>query len=258
MSRQENFPISVTLITLNEEKNIERALQSLSDFEDIVVVDSGSQDRTRELAEQLGARVFSEPWMGYGAQKNKAQSYAKNDWVLNLDADEVLSEELRDEILNLVKNNFHGKKGFRIPRKTFFLNRWILHGGWYPNYLTRLANKQFARWSEPEIHEQLLVEGDVGKCASPLHHFTFEDLSDQVETNLKYAKQGSLELIRKKKSPNLLKLFFKPIGKFLETYFLKRGFLDGKAGFLISVNAAYSMFLKYAFLMEAHHEDLRS
>ena len=248
------LPISVTIIALNEESHIRKAIESVQWAQEVIVVDSGSTDRTVEIAQALGAHVIYHKWAGYGQQKNFAQDQASNDWVLNIDADEEVSPECRDEILRLLEAiSTQGLpiKGASIPRKTFYLGRWIKHGGWYPNSLIRLAHRRYARWSEPHVHEQLIVQGETKKLQSPLHHYAFSSIEEQIHTNLRFSRLGTQDLIKKGKKPSLLKLIFKPIGKFIETYWIKRGFLDGLPGFIISVNAAHSMFLKYAYLMES-------
>jgi glycosyltransferase involved in cell wall biosynthesis len=202
-----------------------------------------------EIATQLGARVLCNPWPGYGRQKNFAQDHATHDWVLNLDGDEEVSPELSAEIQKALEDP-GPYKGFRFPRKNFYIGRWIRFGGWYPNFLVRLAHRKFARWSEPHVHEAWVVQGPVGVLRHPLFNYSFTSIEDQIHTNLRFARLGSEDLLRRGAQPGILKLIFKPIGKFLETYFLKRGFLDGLSGFIISVNAAHSIFLKYAFLLE--------
>lgn len=247
-------PITVTIITLNEEENLPRAIQSVSWADEVVVVDSGSTDRTVEIARGLGARVCSNPWQGYGQQKNHAQRQATHDWILSLDADEVVNPKLAQEIeaaLTAVAAGRSQACGFAFPRKTFYLGRWIQHGGWYPNYLVRLADRRSSSWSEPAVHEALQVQGTVVQLKEPLDHYSFNTIQDQILTNLNFSRLGSQELIRRGNPPSLLKVLFKPLGKFIETYFLKMGFLDGLPGFIISVNAAYSIFLKYAYLLES-------
>jgi glycosyltransferase involved in cell wall biosynthesis len=251
---QSRQPVSVTIITLNEEAHIRRAIESVQWAQEIIVVDSGSTDRTREIAESLGAKVIYNKWQGYGRQKNFAQSQTSFDWVLNLDADEVVSSECRDEILaqlDRISTQRGSTRGFYLPRKTFYLNRWIKYGGWYPNYLLRLADRRYSSWSEPHVHEQLLVHGETQHLRAPLLHFSFSSIEEQIHTNLKFSRLGFQDLLRRGKKPSLIKLIVKPIGKFIETYFLKRGLLDGLPGFIISVNAAHSMFLKYAYLFES-------
>lgn len=250
------LPLSVTFIALNEAEKIGRAIQSVNWAEDVVVVDSGSTDDTCQIAQNLGARVIQNPWKGYGQQKNFAQGMARFDWVLNLDADEEVSPELRSEIeraLEEQKTNPERPdkpKGYLIPRKTFYLGRWIQYGGWYPNYLIRLADRRVSKWTEPHVHEALQVKGRVATLSSPILHDAFSSIQDQVHTNLRFSKLGAQDLISQGKTPSLGKLIFKPLGKFFETYFLKKGYRDGLPGFIIAANAAHSMFLKYAHLFE--------
>jgi glycosyltransferase involved in cell wall biosynthesis len=252
-SRMSRLPVTVTIITLNEEAHIENAIRSAAWAEEVVVVDSGSTDRTVEIAESLGAKVVARKWPGYGQQKNYAQQLARHEWVLNIDADEVIPAELADEIqdkLTQLMDSPDSVKGFYIARKTYYLGRWIRHGGWYPNYLLRMAHKNISSWTEPNVHEQLVVHGPAQEMKHPLHHHAFSSIEDQILTNLRFAKLGSRELAKAGQQPSIFRMIFKPIGKFIETYFLKFGFLDGLPGFIISVNAAHSMFLKYAFLNE--------
>jgi glycosyltransferase involved in cell wall biosynthesis len=247
-------PLSVTILSHNEEANIARAIQSVRWADEVLVVDSGSTDKTLEIARSLGAKVLSNPWPGYGAQKNFAQKAASYEWILNIDADEEVPSDLAEEIRAALANTtseLQGVHGFTFPRKTFYLGQWIQHGGWYPNYLTRLSHRKHARWTEPQVHERLIVEGKIERLSSALHHYSFPNIQSQVLTNLKFSQLGSEDLKRAGAQGSLLKLIFKPIGKFLETYLLKRGFMDGLAGFIISVNAAHSIFLKYAYLLEA-------
>lgn len=241
--------LSATIIALNEERDLPRCLESLRFCDEIIVVDSGSTDRTAEIARTFGAIVVNEPWRGYGAQKNFAHSLAKSEWVLNVDADEVITPELREEICKEIESA-HSANGYAVARKTFYLGRWIKHGGWYPNFVTRLVRRDRGSWSEPNVHEELLVNGELRQLRNPMVHHTFNDISDQVSTNMRYARQGALDLRKRGCRPSYLKLLFKPLGKFLETYCMKCGFMDGLPGFIISINAAHSMFLKYAYLIE--------
>lgn len=242
------LPLSLVVITKNEEDNIERCLRSVPFADDLVVVDSGSTDETVILAERHGARVFTEAWRGYGPQKRFAVGKSANDWVLCLDADEALSPELAREI----QDRFSGldeRAGYLIPRKSFHLGRWILHGGWYPDYQLRLFNRSYAQWGEEEIHEKVEVERKE-KLKEPILHWVFEGVSDQVMTNDKYSSLQARELAKKGKRFSLLKLITKPWSKFMECYFFKGGFRDGLPGFIIAVSAAYSVFLRWSKLWE--------
>jgi hypothetical protein len=249
-------PLSVTIIALNEEANIARAIESVRGFaQEILVVDSGSTDHTTEIARHLGAKVVTNPWRGYGQQKNFAQSAAAHDWVLNLDADEEISPELAVEIQQVLEHAPEsGVRGYSVPRLSKYLGRWILHGGWYPNRLVRLSDRRVSLWTEPEVHEELVVSGPVVPLGHDLLHYPFRTIEDQITTNLRFSRLGSATLRARGMEGNLLRLLLKPIGKFLETYVIKKGFLDGLPGFIISVNAAHSIFLKYAYLFEGNEK----
>lgn len=242
------LPISLVVITLNEEAHIERCLRSAAFADDIVVVDSFSTDRTVEIAKACGARVFQEQWRGFGPQKAFATTQAKHPWVLSLDADEEISPELAKELVEKF-NTLDPETGYLIPRLSYHLGRWIRHGGWYPDYQLKLFNKSKTNWNTEVVHEKVEVKHQE-KLARDLYHYVFDGVSDQVLTNDRYSTLGAQQLADKGKKFSYLKLIIKPFGKFVETYFAKRGFLDGLPGFIISVGAAYSMFLKFAKLWE--------
>jgi glycosyltransferase involved in cell wall biosynthesis len=244
----ENNQVSLVIITLNEQANIERCIRSVPFAEDIVVLDSGSEDRTIEIAKSLGARVFIEPFRGYQKQKVRATSLARFPWVVSLDADEALGEAAQAEIKELLEKPLEFD-AYEFPRLSFHLGRWIRHGGWYPDRQIRFFNKERCQWREGHLHERVKAE-KVQRMKHPILHWVFKDLSDQVATNNEYSTLGSRDLMARGDRFSLLKLIFKPVSKFVETYILKRGFKDGMPGFIISVGAAYSMFLKHAKLWE--------
>lgn len=246
---QKKLPISLVVITLNEERNIERCLLSVPWVSDVVVIDSGSTDQTVMKAQNLGARVFHERWKGFGPQKRKGNELAFNDWILSLDADEALSPELSEEIQSLFLAGAPAPSVYKIPRRSFHLGRWINHGGWYPDWQLRLFHRKIANWSEDPVHEKIKFEKPQ-QLKNHLQHWVFKDLSHQVITNDKYSWLGTQTLIEQGEKFRLVKLLIKPLGKFIECYFIKRGFLDGMPGFIIAINAAYSMFLKFAKLWE--------
>lgn len=252
IQRDSNFvtkiPLSLVIITLNEEDHIERCIRSAPFVDDVIVVDSFSTDRTVEIAEKCGARVIQQKWPGYGPQKAFATSQAKNPWILSLDADEALSPDLANEIVQSF-SNFDPEAGYLVPRKSFHLGQWIHHGGWYPDYQLRLFNKDHSNWNSATLHEKVEVKRHL-KLKHDLLHWVFEDLSDQVITNDKYSSLGAQAWFAQGKSFSLFKLLTKPLTKFIETYFFKLGFRDGLPGFIISVGAAYSVFLKFAKLWE--------
>jgi glycosyltransferase involved in cell wall biosynthesis len=242
------LPLSLVVITKNEEENIERCLRSVPFAGDVVVVDSFSSDRTVERAKALGARVFQESWRGFGPQKQFGVSQAKHDWILSLDADEALSPELAKE-LHARFANLDAQTGYRLPRRSFHLGRWILHGGWTPDRQLRLFNRSSSKWNEDGIHESV-KSPKVESFRSPILHWVFRDLSHQVVTNDRYSGLQAEALDSQTQKFSIFRLVTKPWVKFMETYFWKRGFLDGLPGFIISVSAAYSVFLKHAKLWE--------
>lgn len=242
------LPVSLVVITLNEERNIERCLRSVPWASDIVVIDSGSQDRTAELAEKLGARVIQEKWRGFGPQKAFGVSQAQYDWIINLDADEELSPELSDEIQTQFKN-LDPETGYLIPRKSKYLGRWILHGGWYPDYQLRLFNRIHSNWDSAPIHEKVIAH-KIDKLKKPMHHYVFRQISDHVQTNNRYSGLQADAHFQKGQKFSYFKLIFKPWTKFIECYFLKLGFLDGLPGFIIAIGAAYSVFIRWAKVWE--------
>ncbi|HEY8272563.1 MAG TPA: glycosyltransferase family 2 protein [Pseudobdellovibrionaceae bacterium] len=243
-----SLPISLVVVTLNEEANIESCLQSVPFASDRVIVDSFSTDRTCEIAQKLGATVIQEAWRGYGSQKAFAVSKAKHDWILSLDADEALSPELQREIVEKFKS-LNPEVGYELPRRSFHLGRWIHHGGWYPDAQIRLFHRQHSQWSNDALHEKVQVKSKQ-RLQHDLYHWVFDSLSDQVITNDKYSSLGAVNLCKSGKRFSFLKLLFKPWTKFMECYFLKQGFRDGLPGFIIAVGAAYSIFLRHAKLWE--------
>ena len=242
--------LSATVITLNEEKNIEKCLKSLSFVDEIVVVDSGSSDRTVELAKKYGAKVFIHPFAGYGQQKNYAADQAQNPWILSIDADEEVDPILHKAISQvLIRPEMQKTASYQISRRTNYCGQWIYHGGWYPDHLIRLYQKDQARFTEPEVHEEIANHDGSSSPLLPghLNHYSFPTIESQATINLKYAKLGAITLLnRKNKKPSFIALLLRPMGKFIECYLIKRGFLDGTMGFIIAINAAHSMFLKYS------------
>ena len=237
--------ITATIITLNEERHIARAIESLRCCDEIVVIDSGSADRTTELAENLGARVIESPWRGYAGQKNWAAERAAYDWILSLDADEALSEGLEGEIWNLKKN---GPKydAYTMPRLAQYLGRWILHCGWYPDRKVRLYNRHKAKWVGDFVHESVQVHGRLGHLESNLLHFTCDSLSEHLKTMDRYTTLAAEELVSRKTRVGWRHLILDPAWTFAKTYFVHGGFLDGIEGLTIAYMAALYTFLKYA------------
>ena len=245
MADNQPMKITATIISLNEERNIARAIESLRCCDEILVVDSGSIDRTVELAQNLGARVIEGIWPGYANQKNRAAEEATYDWILSLDADEALSEALEAEIWQLKKNG-PTCDGYTMPRLAQYLGRWILHGGWYPDRKIRLYDRRKGRWVGDFVHESVRVDGKVGDLESNLLHFTCNSFTEHIKTMEQYTTLAAQEVVfRKEQVPNS-KLLLSPPWTFFRSYVLQRGFLDGFEGLAIAYMAAFYTFLKYA------------
>lgn len=237
--------ISATIITYNEERNIVRAIESLRCCDEIIVVDSGSSDRTCELAEKLGAKVFDSPWPGYARQKNLAAEKAANDWILSLDADEALSEDLEAELFHIKK---HGPQfdSYTMPRIAQYLGKWIRHSGWYPDRKVRLYHREKASWVGEYVHESVHTTGSIGHLYGDLLHYTCESLTEHMRTMDRYTTLAAEQIIYQNVQITLLRLIVDPPWTFIRTYFLKAGFLDGLEGLSIAYMAAFYTFLKYA------------
>lgn len=237
--------LSATIVTLNEERKIARTMESLRCCDEIVVLDSGSTDRTCAIARSLQARVIEEPWRGYAAQKNRAAECASNDWILSVDADETLTEELEGEILLLKQEGFNCD-AYQMPRMAQYLGRWIRHGGWYPDRKVRLYDRRKATWRGDFVHESVAVNGTIGKLHGALHHFTCDSLSEHLQTLDRYTTLAAAELRAGRRTPGYARMVFDPAWTFVRTYILRRGFLDGFPGLSIAYFAALYTFLKYA------------
>lgn len=237
--------ITATIITLNEERNVARAIESLRCCDEILIVDSGSTDRTVELAEKLGVRVLEAGWLGYAAQKNWAAEHADNEWILSLDADEALSEALEAEIWQLRKKGPEFD-AYTMPRMAQYLGRWIMHSGWYPDRKVRLYDRRQANWVGEFVHESVEVHGSVGHLKSNILHYTYESISEHVRTLDSYTTLAAQEIVERHETVGWRILLLEPVWTFVRTYGIQRGFLDGAEGLMIAYMAALYTFLKYA------------
>ncbi|UOG74316.1 glycosyltransferase family 2 protein [Hymenobacter tibetensis] len=242
--------LSVVVITFNEEQNIVRCLGALQGIADeVLVVDSFSTDRTVELAQQQGARVIQHAFEGYVQQKNFATSQARYDYVLQLDADEVLTEELRQSIL-AVKQDWQ-QAGYTLARLTNYCGFWVRHGGWYPDRKLRLYNRRLGQWQGLLLHEHFELEtGDVaGELKGDLLHYSYNSVEEHVSQLNRFTSIAADELwLRGRWKVTLFHLLLKPWWKFMYGYFFRLGFLDGFAGLSIAVISAWGVFLKFAKL----------
>ena len=237
--------ITATIITLNEERKIVRAIESLRCCDEILILDSGSTDRTVELATNLGARVIEAGWRGYAGQKNWAANQAANDWILSLDADEALSEALEAEIWNLKKSGPQCD-AYTMPRLAQYLGRWILHSGWHPDRKVRLYDRRKAKWVGDFVHESVQPKGRLGHLQSNILHFTCDSLSEHLRTLDRYTTLAAEELVSRRVRVPIWKLILDPPWTFVKSYLFQRGFLDGVEGLIICYMAAFYTFLKYA------------
>ena len=237
--------LSATIITKNEEKNIGRCLESLKWADEIVVVDTESSDRTLEICRQYTGHIFNEVWHGYGKQKNICAGLAKNRWVLNIDADEVVTPELAEEILKILTNGPQYPV-YYLPRKNIFGERWVRFGGWYPDKILRLYDKEKIAFSEVQIHERLTPDENAGSLKYPLIHYSYSNREDYVQRQDRYSTLYAQERMANGFHPNWTHLYLRPPLAFLKNFFLKRGFMDGSLGFFLAKSSAVYTYQKYA------------
>lgn len=244
--------ISSIIIAKNEELNISRCLESqLNCIDEIVVlVDSNSTDKTQAIVQSYkNVKCEIVDWMGYAKTKQYAATLTSNDWIFWIDADEALSEELISEIKDL-KNTEPKFTAYSFPRKAYFLGRWIKHSGWYPGRVTRLFNKNKARFSDSDVHEFLIIDGNTGELNYDIEHYTDPSIKHYFEKFNNYTSLAADELIKKSKNFKLTDLLLRPCIIFFKMYFLKRGFLDGIQGFILAVFSSAYVFTKYAKFWE--------
>lgn len=243
------IPISAAIITYNEAHILAKTLASLQDVVDeIVILDSGSTDDTRAIASRYNVSWHEQPFLGFGAQKNKAISYTQHDWVLCIDADEVLSEQLRDAIKTLKDGSINSFAGYSFPLLNNYLGGWIKHGGWYPDNKPRLFNKNLGAWSLDEVHEKWVFQSTVDVMQTlpyDLHHYTITSYDQHLDKIRKYASLSAQKAISQGKNCSSLKARWAPKWFFFNRYYLRMGFLDGYEGYLFNKMQAIEKFIKY-------------
>lgn len=246
--------VSACIIAFNEAKNIAAAIESVAFADEILMVDSGSTDSTREIASSLGAKVLTQEWLGFARQKQFAVDRAAHDWILSLDADERFSNELKSEIINLkslAENDL--EDGYKIPRLSFYMNRAIRHGGWYPDWQMRFFNRRKGAWKDVLIHESFQIRGGgtVGKLGGDILHYSVENAAHHNRMIAeRYAPLAARQMFEGGRTTSPLKVSTAGLAAFLQTYIIKLGFLDGFAGFCIARFAAHHAFLKHLLLWE--------
>ncbi len=241
-------PLSVCIIAKNAAGQIGDCIESVSFADEILVVDSGSEDETRAIAEVRGCRVVEKEWLGFGRQKQFAVSVAKNDWVMCLDVDERMTPELEASIRQVLSAPIF--KAYRMPRRNRFFGRWLKYGEGYPDWSLRLFHRQYATWSNDPVHEAVITTESVGKLNGDLLHESAEDISTYLQKQNRYSSLHAEALFDQGVRAGYGKLFLSPLSRFIKFYFLRRGFLDGGPGFAHVAIGCFAAFAKYAKLIE--------
>ena len=239
--------LSVVIITKNEEGNLGRCLDSVAFADEIIVVDSHSTDRTLEIAAAHDARICTTDWHGYGPAKRLGVDQATQEWVLSIDADEVVTPELAAEIEAIVASG-DARNGFIIKRRTNFLGRWICHCGWYPDPVLRLFRRSKGNVNEAVVHEAVEVEGEVGRLDGELLHYSYPTMELYLAKSNIYTTLGAQEAFRRGRRARWYDLVFRPIASFITHYLVRQGFRDGIEGLIISVMSSAAVFTKYVKL----------
>ncbi|HTX51926.1 MAG TPA: glycosyltransferase family 2 protein [Candidatus Baltobacteraceae bacterium] len=242
-------PLSVAIVALNEERKLPACLASVAWADEIIVCDSGSNDRTREIAAAAGASTYRDEWRGFAAHKNLAVERCRNAWVLVLDADERVTPELREAIEGVL-NDPTALDGYFIPRRNHFLGCWIRGGGWYPDDSLRLFHKTHGRFADRPVHEVVKIEGRVGRLTAPMDHFTYDSVEEFLTRMERYAALAAEELWSNGRRARVTDLTVRPLWTFIRMYGLQRGFVDGWRGLVLAGLYACYTFAKYAHLWE--------
>lgn len=245
--------ISACITAGNEEKNIRRCLESVTWADEIIVVDSFSTDKTAEICREYTELVYEHRWLGYIGQKNLIKDLASVPWILFVDADEEISVELRDEILNEFETGSSMDfAGYEFPRMVRYLGKWIKHGDWYPDIKLRLFRKDHGKCGGREPHDRTTVDGPVKRLKGHLYHYTYTSISDHLSTLNKFSGITAEGQYEEGEPFRLYNLIFRPFFRFIRGYFLKRGFMDGLQGLIIALTVSYAVFIKCAKLWELH------
>lgn len=243
-------PLSVAIITKNEEGNIRDCLQSVAFAAQIVVVDSGSCDDTLQICSAFGCDIYSEPWFGFGRQKQLAIDKCSQPWVLVLDADERIPAETADMIRRIVSDAQPQTAGFSFPRKNFFQGRWIRHAGWWPDRVVRLFRRSSGRMTQATVHEAVEVQGQITELRAPIEHYTESNLSRILQKIDKYSTLGAEEAFAAGKRSTPVSALFRAFFTFIQGYILRLGFMDGRQGLTLAITDSVNKYFKYAKLSE--------
>ncbi|MBF6988821.1 glycosyltransferase family 2 protein [Cupriavidus sp. IK-TO18] len=249
--------ISAVIITRNEAHNIRACLESVKWCDEAIIVDCMSEDATREIAREMGARVVeTADWPGFGPQKNRAVDAASGDWILSLDADERIGEALRDEILQSIARA--DADGYEMPRLSEFCGRFIRHGGWYPDYVTRVFRNGKGRFTDALVHERLIVEGRVGRLTQALIHHSYRDYSDVLRKVESYSSAGALQALRSGKRSSPAGALGHGLWAFLRTWLIRGSILDGTEGFGVALMNGQASYYKYLKLWHLQRQPEQS
>lgn len=240
--------ISAIIITRDEEANIRECLASLTWVDEVVVVDGGSTDRTREICREFGARVYCHDWPGFGPQKNRALAYATGDWVLSIDADERVPPPLREEILAALRGD--GPPAYEMPRLSWYCGRFIRHAGWRPDYVLRLFRRDQGGFSNDLVHERVVVAGRPGRLGNDLIHYSFRDLEQVLNVVNRYSSLGAAQKFAAGERSGLLKAVARGLWGCFFSYVIKAGFLDGRQGLMLAISNGEGTYYKYLKLMQ--------
>lgn len=240
--------LSVAIIARNEERNLPACLRSAAFADEIVVVEHASSDRTAEIAREYGARVVvTADWPGFGAQKNRALDACTGDWILSLDADERVTPALREKITEALANPRFDV--YEMPRLSTYCGRFVRHGGWQPDWCRRLFRHGAARFSDARVHEALVTDRAIGRLHEPLLHYSFRSMDDVINKINRYSSDSAAALSERGDSPGLTTAILHGVAAFVRTYVIKRGFLDGRRGFLLAVSNAEGSYYRYVKAM---------
>lgn len=251
------LPFSVAIVTLNEEINLPRCLESVRGLAaEIVVLDSGSTDRTQEIAHSFGAKFETHPWSGFVAQKTRVFSLCSQPWVLNLDADEVVSPEMAQSLRKLLSSGEPAQSGFEVNRRTFYLGDWVRHA-WNPDWVLRLARRDGSRWTGHDPHAHLEVNGQTARLGGDLFHYSYRNLEDHLRRTIHYARVGAERYGSEGRSQGWHQLVFSPWAAFLKKMIFKSAWRDGWRGWIICVVTAFGVFAKHAFRLEKQWSKLK-
>lgn len=247
--------LSVILITKNEEANLKDCLESVSFANEIIIVDSQSTDQTISIAQSFGAKVeITSDWPGFGPQKNRALNLATQDWVLSIDADERVTPELKNEILEVIQSN-SGQDCYAIPRSSWYCGRFMKHSGWYPDYVDRLFKRGTAKFSDHLVHERLLPNGDAGQLKNHFLHYSYRNFEQVLKKVDVYSTAAALQAFQKGQTGCLPKALLHGFWAFFRTYVLRKGFLDGQYGLALAISNGATSYYKYVKLWQLGNTD---